>query len=192
MDSGIPRATYRLQFTSGFTFDDAAAIVPYLKKLGITHLYASPFMKARRGSTHGYDIIDHNVINPELGSEDGFNRLSTALTSHGIGLILDFVPNHMGVHHADNVWWLDVLEWGPKSAFADSFDIEWDILPFRKQPGLLLPILGSAYGVSLTRGDIELKYDPRDGRFSAWYFEHRLPIAPERYSDILKTIASQL
>jgi (1->4)-alpha-D-glucan 1-alpha-D-glucosylmutase len=192
MDGGIPRATYRLQFTSRFTFDDAAAIVPYLKKLGITHLYASPFMKARRGSTHGYDIVDHNVINPELGGEDGFNRLSTALTSHEIGLILDFVPNHMGVHHADNAWWLDVLEWGPKSGFADSFDIEWDILPFRKKPGLLLPILGSAYGVSLTRGDIELKYDPRDGSFSAWYFEHRLPIAPERYSDILKTIASQL
>ena len=114
MDSAVPRATYRLQFTSHFTFDDAAAIVPYLKRLGITHLYASPFMKARRGSNHGYDIVDHNVINPELGGEDGFNRLSTALTSHGMGLILDFVPNHMGVHYADNDWWLDVLEWGPK------------------------------------------------------------------------------
>ena len=112
MDNGIPRATYRLQFTSHFTFYDAAAIIPYLKKLGITHLYASPFMKARRGSTHGYDIVDHNVINPELGGEDGFNRLSTALKSHEIGLILDFVPNHMGVHYADNAWWLDVLEWG--------------------------------------------------------------------------------
>jgi (1->4)-alpha-D-glucan 1-alpha-D-glucosylmutase len=192
MDSSIPGATYRLQFTSDFTFDDAAVIVPYLKKLGITHLYASPFMKARRASTHGYDIVDHNVINPELGGEDGFNRLSAALTSHGIGLILDFVPNHMGVHHADNAWWLDVLEWGPKSAFADSFDIDWDILPFRTKPGLLLPILGSAYGVSLTQGEIELRYDPQDGSFSAWYFEHRLPISPERYSDILKTIASQL
>ncbi|MEO6382224.1 MAG: malto-oligosyltrehalose synthase, partial [Nitrobacter sp.] len=192
MDNGIPRATYRLQFTSHFTFDDAAAIVPYLKKLGVTHLYASPFMKARRGSTHGYDIVDHNVINPELGGEDGFNRLSTALKSHEIGLILDFVPNHMGVHYADNVWWLDVLEWGPRSAYADSFDIDWDMLPFRNKPGLLLPILGSSYGSSLMRGEIELKYDPQEGSFSAWHFEHRLPIAPERYSDILKTIASQL
>jgi (1->4)-alpha-D-glucan 1-alpha-D-glucosylmutase len=192
MDNGIPRATYRLQFTAHFTFDDAAAIVPYLKNLGITHLYASPFMKARLGSTHGYDIVDHNVINPELGGEDGLNRLSATLTSHAIGLILDFVPNHMGVHHADNIWWLDVLEWGPKSAFTDSFDIDWDILPFRTKPGLLLPISGSAYGVSLAQGEIELKYDPRDGSFSAWYFEHRLPIAPERYSDILKTITSQL
>ena len=192
MDSAVPRATYRLQFTSHFTFDDAAAIVPYLKRLGITHLYASPFMKARRGSNHGYDIVDHNVINPELGGEDGFNRLSTALTSHGMGLILDFVPNHMGVHYADNDWWLDVLEWGPKSAFAESFDIDWDVLPFRARPGLLLPILGTSYGVSLTQGEIELKYDPRDGSFSAWYFEHRLPIAPEHYSDILKAITSEL
>ncbi|GAB1716590.1 MAG: maltooligosyl trehalose synthase [Nitrobacter sp.] len=192
MDGGIPLATYRLQFTSRFTFDGAAAIVPYLKKLGVTHIYASPFMKARQGSTHGYDIVDHNVLNPELGGEDGFNRLSAALASHEIGLILDFVPNHMGVHHADNAWWLDVLEWGPKSAFADTFDIDWDILPFRSKPGLLLPILGSPYGVPLTRGEIELKYDPREGSFSAWYFEHRLPIVPDRYSDILKTIAGQI
>ncbi len=98
----------------------------------------------------------------------------------------------MGVHYADNVWWLDVLEWGPRSAFAASFDIDWDMLPFRNKPGLLLPILGSSYGSSLMRGEIELKYDPQEGSFSAWYFEHRLPIAPERYSDILKTIASQL
>jgi (1->4)-alpha-D-glucan 1-alpha-D-glucosylmutase len=192
MDRGIPLATYRLQLRSHFTFDDAAAIVPYLKKLGITHLYASPFMKARQGSTHGYDIVEHIVLNPDLGGENGFNRLSAVLTSHEIGLILDFVPNHMGVHHADNAWWLDVLEWGPKSAFASSFDIDWDILPFRNRPGLLLPILGSAYGVSLTQGEIELKYDPRSGSFSAWYFEHRLPIAPECYGDILKTIASQI
>ena len=96
----------------------------------------------------------------------------------------------MGVHYADNAWWLDVLEWGPRSAFAASFDIDWDMLPFRNKPGLLLPILGSSYGSSLMRGEIELKYDPQEGSFSAWYFEHRLPIAPERYSDILKTIAS--
>ena len=180
-----------MQFTSRFTFDDAAAIVPYLKKLGITHLYASPFMKARRGSTHGYDIVDHNVINPELGGEEGFGRLSAMLKSHDIGLILDFVPNHMGVHYADNVWWLDMLEWGQRSPFAASFDIDWDMLPFRKKPGVLLPILGSSYGEALTRGEIELKYDPQQGGFSAWYFEHRLPIAPERYSEILRSIAAR-
>jgi (1->4)-alpha-D-glucan 1-alpha-D-glucosylmutase len=191
MQTGILGATYRVQLTPRFTFDDAAAIVPYLKKLGITHLYASPFMKARRGSTHGYDIIDHNAINPELGGEDGFNRLSATLKSHGLGLILDFVPNHMGVHFADNRWWLDVLEWGQRSPFADSFDIDWDMLPFRKKPGVLLPILGTSYGQSLTQGDIQLKYDASDGSFSAWYFEHRLPIAPERYSEILRSVAAQ-
>ncbi len=113
MPSPIPLATYRVQLTSAFDFDEAAKIVPYLKQLGITHLYASPFLKARSGSTHGYDIIDHNALNPELGGEGAFNRLSTALKANDLGLILDFVPNHMGVHFADNAWWLDVLEWGP-------------------------------------------------------------------------------
>ncbi|MBS0531816.1 MAG: malto-oligosyltrehalose synthase, partial [Proteobacteria bacterium] len=190
MDAGTPNATYRVQFTSRFTFDDAAAIVPYLKKLGISHLYASPFMKARRGSTHGYDIIDHNTINPELGGDEGFDRLSATLKSHDIGLILDFVPNHMGVHYADNVWWLDVLEWGQRSPFADSFDIDWDMLPFRTKPGVLLPVLGSSYGEALAKGEIELQYDPAQGSFSAWYFAHRLPIAPERYSEILRSVAA--
>jgi (1->4)-alpha-D-glucan 1-alpha-D-glucosylmutase len=191
MKTGIPGATYRVQLTPRFTFDDAAAIVPYLKKLGITHLYTSPFTRARRGSSHGYDIVDHNTINPELGGEDGFNRLSATLKSHGLGLILDFVPNHMGVHYADNRWWLDVLEWGQRSPFAESFDIDWDMLPFRKKPGVLLPILGTSYGQSLTQGDIQLRYDASNGSFSAWYFQHRLPIAPERYSDILRSIAAQ-
>src|SRR6185312_15669190 len=149
-----------------------------------------PFMKARRGSTHGYDIVDHNVLSPELGGEDGFNRLSATLKSHGMGLILDFVPNHMGVHYADNRWWLDMLEWGQRSPYAESFDIDWDMLPFRKKQGVLLPILGSPYGQSLTQGDIQLKYDSSDGSFSAWYFGHRLPIAPERYSDILRSVAA--
>jgi (1->4)-alpha-D-glucan 1-alpha-D-glucosylmutase len=182
----IPLATYRLQLTADFGFDAAAAIVPYLKSLGITHLYASPFMKARHGSTHGYDIVDHTHLNPELGGEEGFERLSEALKAHDLGLILDFVPNHVGVHFADNPWWLDVLEWGPASPHAVSFDIDWDILPFRSRPGVLLPILGSSYGQSLEKGDIKLRYDPDHGSLSAWYFEHRLPIAPERYGEILR------
>jgi (1->4)-alpha-D-glucan 1-alpha-D-glucosylmutase len=182
----IPLATYRLQLTADFGFDAAAAIVPYLKSLGITHLYASPFMKARHGSTHGYDIVDHTHLNPELGGEEGFERLSEALKAHDLGLILDFVPNHVGVHFADNPWWLDVLEWGPASPHAVSFDIDWDILPFRSRPGVLLPMLGSSYGQSLEKGDIKLRYDPDHGSLSAWYFEHRLPIAPERYGEILR------
>ena len=188
MPSAIPVATYRVQFTADFGFDKAAAIIPYLKSLGITHLYASPFLKARAGSTHGYDIVDHAQFNPELGGEDGFERLSAALKHNDIGLILDFVPNHVGVHFADNPWWLDVLEWGPASPHAVSFDIDWDTLPFRSRGGVLLPIIGNGYGAALDGGEIELKYNAAEGSFSAWYYEHRLPIAPERYGEILRTI----
>jgi (1->4)-alpha-D-glucan 1-alpha-D-glucosylmutase len=191
MPPAIPIATYRVQLTANFDFDAAASIVPYLKALGITHLYASPFMKARKGSTHGYDIVDHTKINPELGGDAGFERLSRALKKHDLGLILDFVPNHVGVHFADNPWWLDVLEWGPASPHAASFDIDWDILPYRARAGVLLPIIGSSYGEALEKGEIELRYDPDEGSFSAWYFEHRLPIAPERYSEILHAVVKE-
>ncbi len=190
MPPAIPLATYRLQFHAGFTFDDATAILPYLKSLGITHVYASPFMKARKGSMHGYDIVDHNVINSELGGEDGFERFSHALKGNDLGLILDFVPNHMGVHFADNVWWLDVLEWSEASPHAASFDIDWDMLPYRAKGGVLLPILGTSYGTALDNGDITLRYDASEGSFSAWYFEHRLPIAPQRYSEILRVVVN--
>ncbi|HZS64913.1 MAG TPA: alpha-amylase family glycosyl hydrolase, partial [Xanthobacteraceae bacterium] len=159
MAAAIPTATYRLQFTPQFGFDEAVAIVPYLRELGISHVYASPFLKARSGSTHGYDIIDHNAINPEIGGEDGFLRLSDALAAAQMGLILDFVPNHMGVHYADNAWWLDVLEWGPNSPHAASFDIEWSMLPERRRNGVLVPILGGPYGEALENGEIELRYD---------------------------------
>src|SRR5712671_1873268 len=191
MPPAIPIATYRVQLTPNFDFDAAAAIVPYLKALGITHLYASPFMKARKGSTHGYDIVDHTRINPELGGDAGFERLSNTLKQHNLGLILDFVPNHVGVHFADNPWWLDVLEWGPASPHAVSFDIDWDILPYRARGGVLLPIIGSSYGQALEKGEIELRYDADEGSFSAWYFEHRLPIAPERYREILRSVVKE-
>ena len=191
MPPAIPIATYRLQLTADFDFDAAADVVPYLKALGITHLYASPFLKARKGRTHGYDIVDHTKFNPELGGEAGFERLSAALKQHDLGLILDFVPNHVGVHFADNPWWLDVLEWGPASPHAASFDIDWEQLPYRARGGVLLPILGSSYGEALERGEIELRYDADEGSFSAWYFEHRLPIAPERYGEILRTIVKE-
>ncbi len=191
MPPAIPIATYRLQLTADFNFDAAAAVVPYLKALGITHLYTSPFMKAAEGSTHGYDIVDHTKLNPELGGEEGFERLSAALKQHDIGLILDFVPNHVGVHFAGNPWWLDVLEWGEASPHAASFDIDWDQLPYRARGGVLLPILGTSYGAALESGEIELRYHASEGSFSAWYFEHRLPIAPERYSEILRMIVKE-
>ncbi len=191
MPPAIPIATYRLQLTADFNFEAAAGVVPYLKALGVTHLYASPFLKARKGSSHGYDIVDHTQFNPELGGEAGFERLSAALQQHGLGLILDFVPNHVGVHFADNPWWLDVLEWGPASPHAASFDIDWEQLPHRSRGGVLLPILGASYGKALEGGEIELRYDPNEGSFSAWYFEHRLPIAPERYGEILRMLIKE-
>jgi (1->4)-alpha-D-glucan 1-alpha-D-glucosylmutase len=187
--AGAP-STYRLQLTKKFGFAQAAAIVPYLKALQITHVYASPFMRARSGSTHGYDVVDHAAFNPELGGEASFETLSAALKANGLGLILDFVPNHMGVHFADNMWWLDVLEWGPKSRFAKSFDIDWDLLPHRRKPGVLLPILGTSYGEALDNGDIRLEYDADTGSFSAYYFEHRLPIAPQSYSEMLRAVTT--
>ena len=176
--------------SAAFTFDDAAKLVPYLKALGISHLYASPFLTARAGSTHGYDIVDHNAINPEFGGEASFDRLSAALEQAGIGLILDFVPNHMGIGFADNSWWLDVLEWGEKSPYAAAFDIDWDLLPHRRGGGVLLPILGTPYGHALEDGEIVLKYEPAEGSFSAWYYEHRLPIRPDRYGEIIRGIVN--
>ncbi len=182
-------ATYRLQLTKDFAFEQAASVAPYLKQLGITHVYASPFTRARGGSTHGYDVVDHTAFNPELGGEAGFETFSAALKANDLGLILDFVPNHMGVHYSDNEWWLDVLEWGPKSRYAKAFDIDWDMLPHRRKPGVLLPILGSSYGEALGKGEIELRYEP-NGAFSAYYYEHRLPITPTRYSELLRAIVT--
>jgi len=190
MPTDIPLATYRIQFTSAFGFDAAAKYVPYLKQLGITHLYASPFLKARPGSTHGYDIVDHGCLNPEFGGDDAFARLNDALAASDLGLILDFVPNHMGVGGADNAWWLDVLEWGQRSPHAASFDIDWETLPYRHEGGVLLPILGRPYGDALEQGEIALKYDAAEGSFSAWYYDHRLPIRPHRYSEILRTVVA--
>ncbi|MBV8743941.1 MAG: malto-oligosyltrehalose synthase, partial [Xanthobacteraceae bacterium] len=192
MPSSLPLATYRLQLTSKFTFDDAAAVVPYLAELGVSHVYASPFMRARAGSTHGYDVIDHAALNPELGGEEGFARLSQALARANLGLILDFVPNHMAVNSADNDWWLDVLEWGPASHYAPFFDIDWARISYRRQPGVLLPLLGRSYAETLAAGEINLRFDPHDGNFSAWYFAHRLPIAPQCYAAILRRIAADV
>ena len=178
------RATYRLQFHRGFTFRDATGLAPYLAALGISHLYASPITEARPGSTHGYDIIDHNRLNPEIGNEQDFAELTAALRAHEMGLIVDFVPNHMGIG-ADNVWWLDVLEWGRESPFAHYFDINWRPLRADLEGRVLLPVLGEQYGVILDKGEIALGFDPAQGGFNAVYFDHRFPISPRSYSAIL-------
>jgi len=182
--SGL-RATYRLQFHRSFTFSDATALVPYISKLGVSHIYASPIMEARPGSAHGYDIVNHDRLNPELGGEEDFAALVDALHLHDMGLILDFVPNHMAVGGADNAWWLDVLEWGWDSPFAEYFDINWRATRPDLKERVLLPILGDQYGVVLENGEIEVRFDAELGSFSAWYFTHRLPISPHTYPSVL-------
>jgi len=181
-----PRATYRLQFNRDFTFADAAALAPYLASLGVSHLYASPWLKARAGSTHGYDIIDHNTVNPELGGEAGLQRLDKALSKHDLKQILDFVPNHMGVAQAENAWWMDVLEWGRASPCADYFDIDWSPPDPDLRNKLLLPVLGKPYGATLEAGELILRFDPSNGTFSVWYDDHRFPLAPHSYATPLR------
>lgn len=179
-----PRATYRLQFNANFTFFDAAAIAPYLAELGVSHVYASPIQKARPGSMHGYDIVDHAQINPELGGEDGFRALSRTLSRSGLKLLLDIVPNHMGVGGADNAWWLSVLEWGEQSPFARVFDIDWERIGAGRK--LALPFLGQPYGAALRAGELQLRFDEDEGSFSVWHWEHRFPINPLDYRWILE------
>jgi (1->4)-alpha-D-glucan 1-alpha-D-glucosylmutase len=180
-------ATARLQFHKDFPLDAGAALVPYFAALGISHLYASPIFKARPGSTHGYDIVDHATINPELGGEEALRRLVSRLREHGMGLILDIVPNHMGVGGADNEWWLDVLEWGRASPFAEFFDVDWDPPDSTLRGRMLAPFLGDAYGEVLARNELQLKFDPADGRLFVDYFGNRFPINPRDTTAVLLT-----
>lgn len=182
----VPRATYRLQFRREFGFRDATGIVPYLAALGVSHVYASPYLKARPGSTHGYDITDHAALNPELGTEQDFAEFRDTLRAHGIGQILDFVPNHMGVGGADNPLWLDVLEWGPHSEHAGWFDIDWD--PSRRylREKLLVPVLGDQYGIEIENGNLALKLDAADGALAVWAYDtHKMPVCPLSYDRVL-------
>ena len=191
--SGGLRATARLQFHRDFPLSRGIALVPYLAQLGISHIYASPLLMSRSGSTHGYDIVDHNRIDPELGGEAALHELVAALRAHDMGLILDIVPNHMGVGGDDNAWWLDVLEWGRASPYAGFFDIDWEPTDPALRGKLLAPFLGSAYGEALAAGDIRLAYDPADGRFFAsLYGAHRFPIHPRDYPSILRAAGGAL
>ena len=185
-------ATARLQFHKDFTLDRATELVPYFDRLGASHLYASPLLTARAGSTHGYDIVDHNQINPELGGEPALRRLVDALRARGMGLILDIVPNHMGVGGDDNAWWLDVLEWGRASPYAEYFDIDWDPPDPTLRGRMLAPFLGAAYGECLAQGDLQLKFDDTDGRLYVAYFSHRFPITPRDYAAVLLTVGGRL
>lgn len=181
-----PRATYRLQFNRDFGFADAEALAPYLRDLGISHVYASPVFAARPGSMHGYDIVDHNRLNPELGGPEGFRSMAKTFRAHGMGLVLDFVPNHMGIGGATNAFWLDVLAWGQASRYAQWFDIDWN----SSLPGLagkvLAPFLGDQYGAVLSDGGLELRFDAETGAFAVWAHDsHMLPVCPAHTARIL-------
>src|SRR3954463_3689888 len=181
-----PRATYRLQFTKNFGFVQAAELAPYLARLGGSHVYASPYLKAQPGSTHGYDVVDHLELNPELGTPEAFGRMVAAFARHGLGHILDFVPNHMGVAGASNPYWLDVLEWGPRSRFAHWFDIDWEPGARHLNGKVLVPVLGESYGAALSEGALALTFDAEAGTFAVWAYDaHKLPICPRHYGRIL-------
>ena len=179
-----PFATYRLQFHSHFTFRDAARLAPYLRDLGISHVYASPFLKARPGSTHGYDITDHRELNPEIGTSEDYAAYLAALKQNGLSQILDTVPNHMGIIGNENPWWNDVLENGAASQHAEYFDIAWDASPRPELRGrLLLPVLAEPYGKVLEAGQLRLEYAA--GSLTLVYFTHRIPIDPGTYDRVL-------
>ncbi len=181
-----PRATYRLQFRREFGFADASRIAPYLARLGVSHVYASPYLRARAGSTHGYDIVAHDELNPELGGNQAFVRMHEAFARAGLGQILDFVPNHMGVGGADNPLWLTVLEWGPDSPFSGWFDIDWEPAARYLTEKLLVPVLDDQYGAALEDGKLQLKFDAASGEFAVWAYDtHKLPICPLHYARIL-------
>jgi|HubBroStandDraft_6_1064221.scaffolds.fasta_scaffold00043_65 (1->4)-alpha-D-glucan 1-alpha-D-glucosylmutase len=190
--SEIPRATYRLQLNRDFTFTQATAIVPYLAALGISHCYISPCLKARPGSMHGYDIVDHNSLNPEIGSPEDFDRFVDALHLNSVGLILDIVPNHMGVMGSDNAWWLDVLENGESSIYASFFDIDWHPLKDELDGKVLIPVLHDHYGAVLESGELKLGFDSTRGEFNISYREHRFPIDPREYPRILQRCSDGL
>ena len=179
----IPTATYRLQFHKDFGFAAARELIGYLRELGISDVYASPIFKARAGSLHGYDVVDHRQIDPVLGGAEEFDRFAAALQEHGMGLILDIVPNHMGIGEPSNVWWMDVLENGPSSSYAAYFDIDWQPVNPHLENKVLLPILGDQYGVVLEDGKLRLAHE--DGAFFIHYETFKLPVTPRTYSSIL-------
>ncbi len=186
----IPTATYRLQFHKGFTFRNAESLAGYFEELGISHVYASPIFRAAPGSLHGYDICDLNALNPEIGSREDFNTFRSQLQDHHLGLILDFVPNHMGIAEPHNRWWMDVLEHGPSSPHASYFDIDWHPLKRELENKVLLPILGDQYGRVLEKGELRLSYEA--GIFTVRYYDSVLPVEPSSTQMILQGVLDRV
>jgi (1->4)-alpha-D-glucan 1-alpha-D-glucosylmutase len=179
----LPLSTYRLQLHAAFTFADARTIVDYLARLGVSDCYLSPIFASRPGSLHGYDVTQHNRFDPELGGREEYERLGAEVRTHGMGMILDFVPNHMGVDAASNPWWRDVLENGQCSRHARFFDIDWTPLKPELKGRVLLPILGRQYGQVLEAGELKVEFD--QGKVEVRYADHRLPVNPRQLPLIL-------
>jgi len=186
--TAVPVSTYRVQFGPRFHFTDGERIVPYLDALGIGHLYASPYFRARPGSEHGYDVVDHTRFNPEIGDESEHRSMIGALHARGMGHLVDFVPNHMGIG-TDNPWWYDILTWGALSPYSHFFDIDWH----RNSNGrgkVVLPVLGDHYGSIVDRGELNVDFDPAADALTLHYFEHLFPLTPPTYGMVL-TFAAQ-
>jgi (1->4)-alpha-D-glucan 1-alpha-D-glucosylmutase len=178
-----PLTSYRLQFNRDFRFPDARHLVPYLTELGVTECYCSPYLKANPGSRHGYDICEHASLNPDLGTDADYEAFCSTLQAHGLGQIVDFVPNHMAADPRSNPWWRDVLENGPSSPYADFFDIDWDPIKPELKDKVLLPVLGDQYGRVLERGELQVRL--QDGALHLWYFDLDLPINPRQAPRLL-------
>src|SRR6478752_1502815 len=181
----IPQSSYRLQLGADLTLDHIRRLLPYLQKLGISDLYLSPLFRARAESSHGYDVVDHGTIDPAIGDLAAFERLATAARNAGMGILLDVVPNHMGINDPGNVWWLDVLENGEGSYFADFFDIEWHPPAAGLQDKILLPFLGEPFGRVLENGDLKVVYDGNRVRLA--YYERRFPLSPPSWRVALES-----
>ncbi|MBI5548176.1 MAG: malto-oligosyltrehalose synthase, partial [Deltaproteobacteria bacterium] len=178
-----PVATYRVQLQPAFGFKALAELVPYLASLGVTDVYAPPYLKASPGSTDWYDVVDHQELNPELGTPEEFDALLRELAARQMGHLLDFVPNHMAIG-STNPLWMDVLENGPSSVFAHVFDIDWKPIKEELENRVLVPVLGDQYGTVLERGELQLVFE--GGSFQLRYWDQRFPVSPRQYPQILK------
>src|SRR5262245_16357391 len=186
----FPRATYRLQLRPGFGFQEAAEIADYLEALGISHVYCAPYLQAAPGSTHGYDCLDHQSVNAELGGTIGHEQFCNTLGQNHLGQVLDIVPNHMSIAHSANRWWWDVLENGPSSQYADYFDVDWEASEAKLHNLVSLPILGGHYGDLLESGEISIHRD--GGSFEVRYADRAFPLAPRSLDGILSAAADKI
>jgi (1->4)-alpha-D-glucan 1-alpha-D-glucosylmutase len=182
----IPRATYRMQLNRALGFRAAAALVPYLARLGVSHCYFSPYLKTRPGSEHGYDVVDHSMLNPEIGDQVDYEHLCESLAAEGMSQIVDIVPNHVGIMGKEGKWWLDVLEHGQASSYAEYFDIDWRPVTAKLKDKVLVPVLGDQYGNVLQAGELILRFDETVGELSVFYFDHRFPVDPSAYPTVLE------